>query len=109
MPPRHRFAASALAGALPQTPGIQVAPHPSKALTVAPPGGYVLDQAVAVDFDVVALVRSRLWGCAFGLSEPLSAKLHVLPVDLVARRIDLEILVDQNCGYRGLETGFPLK
>ena len=94
---------------LPQSSGIQVATQPFEALTVAPTGGYVLDRAVAVDLDVVALVRSRLLGCAFGLSEPLYAKLHVLAVDLVARRIDLEILVDQNCGYRGLDTGYPLQ
>ena len=94
---------------LPQSSGIQVATQPFEALTVAPTGGYVLDQAVAVDVHVVALVRSRLLGCAFGLSEPLYAKLHVLAVDLVARRIDLEILVDQNCGYRGLDTGYPLQ
>src|SRR2546428_7662602 len=80
-----------------------------RSLTVAPRGGYVLNQPVAVDVDVVALVRSRLLGCSFGLSEPLYAKLHVLTVDLVARRIDFEILVDQNCGYRGLDTGFPLQ
>jgi len=94
---------------LPQGSGIQVATQGFDALTVAPTGGYVLDQPVAVDVDVVALVRSRTLGCSFGLSVPLYAKLHVLTVDLVARRIDFEILVDQNCGYRGLETGFPLK
>ena len=93
---------------LPQGSGIQVATQGFDALTVAPTGGYVLDQPVAVDVDVVALVRSRILGCSFGLSVPLYAKLHVLTVDLVDRRIDFEILVDQNCGYRGLETGFPL-
>jgi len=92
---------------LPQGSGIQVATQGFDALTVAPTGGYVLDQPVAVDVDVVALVRSRTLGCSFGLSVPLYAKLHVLTVDLVARRIDFEILVDQNCGYRGLETGYP--
>jgi len=28
-------------------------------------------------------------------------------VDTTARRLDFEILVDQNCGYRGLELGLP--
>ena len=92
---------------LPQSSGIRVATTTFDALTVAPTGGYVFDQPVAVDVDVVALVRSRILGCSFGLSEPLYAKLHVLTVDLVARRIDFEILVDQNCGYRGLDTGYP--
>jgi hypothetical protein len=34
-------------------------------------------------------------------------KAHVLAIDTLARRIDLEMLVDQNCGYRGLEPGLP--
>jgi hypothetical protein len=35
------------------------------------------------------------------------AKIEVLAIDTIARRIDLQVLVDQNCGYRGLETGIP--
>src|SRR5438445_2873515 len=94
---------------LPLNSGIQVATQTFDALTIAPTGGYVRDQPVAVDVDVVTLVRSRTVGCSFGLSVPLYAKLHVLTVDLVARRIDFEILVDENCGYRGLDTGYPLQ
>jgi hypothetical protein len=30
-----------------------------------------------------------------------------LAIDTVARRIDLRVLVDQNCGYRDLEPGLP--
>ena len=37
----------------------------------------------------------------------LYAKLHVLAIDTVARRIDFEILTNVNCGYRGLEEGLP--
>ena len=37
-----------------------------------------------------------------------AAKLgRVLGVDATARRLNFEILVDQNCGYRGLEPGLP--
>jgi hypothetical protein len=89
--------------------GLQLATQVFDSIKVAPAGGYVLDQAVVVDVDVVALVRSRAVGCSFGLSEALYAKLHVLAIDLVDRRIDFEILVNQNCGYKGLEPGFPIR
>jgi hypothetical protein len=91
-----------------QASGIQRAAQPFDSVKVAPSGGYVLDQAVPVDVNVVALVRSRPVGC-LGLSEPLYAKLRVLTIDRVARRMDFEILVNQNCGYKGLEPGFPIR
>jgi hypothetical protein len=31
----------------------------------------------------------------------------VLSVDLVERRVDFQVLVNANCGYRGLEPGLP--
>jgi hypothetical protein len=37
----------------------------------------------------------------------LYGKFEVLAIDTTARRVDLRVLVDQNCGYRGLEPGFP--
>jgi hypothetical protein len=88
--------------------GLQLATQVFDSIKVAPPGGYVLDQAVPLDVDDVALVRSQAVGC-LGLSEHLYAKLHVLAIDLVDRRMDFEILVNQNCGYKGLEPGFPIR
>src|SRR3989441_1857691 len=78
---------------LPQGSGIQVATQGFDGLTVAPTGGYVLDQPVAVEVDVVALVRSRTLGCSFCLGRPPDAKPPVLPLVLVAPRIDLVVPV----------------
>ena len=45
--------------------------------------------------------------CSFGATVSLYAKLRVLRVVSTAKRLDMEILVDQNCGYRGLQPGLP--
>jgi hypothetical protein len=74
---------------------------------IAATGGYVFDKPMALDTGTVLLVRSRPTLCLFGASASLYAKLRVLGVDSTARRLDFEILVDQNCGYRGLEPGLP--
>ncbi len=76
-------------------------------ITIAPGGGWVVDTSVTADSGAVVLARSRLTVCPFGASVFYYAKLHVLQVDTAARRIDFEILVDPNCGYRGLEPGVP--
>jgi hypothetical protein len=87
--------------------GLQRSSQPFDAITLAPTGGYVFDKPVALDTGTVVLVRSRPTQCAFGVFLSLYAKLRVLGVDSTARRLDFEILVDQNCGYRGLEPGLP--
>jgi len=76
-------------------------------IKVAPTGGYVFDQPVVVDSGTVAIVRSRPINCLFGATVSLYAKLQVLAIDTIARRLDFQILVDENCGYRGLEPGIP--
>ena len=38
---------------------------------------------------------------------PQYGKLEVLQIDTVAHTITFQHLVDQNCGYRGLEPGIP--
>src|SRR2546425_9119373 len=81
---------------LPQSSGIQVATQPFEALTVAPTGGYLLDQAGAGGGDGVGVVRPRPFGCAFRLSEPPYAQLHPLPLAFFARRLHLQILLDPN-------------
>ena len=86
--------------------GLQRTSTAFAAITVAPTGGYVLDSAVTVDTGTVLYAVSRPVGCLIG-AVPLYAKLHVLSVDTAARRLQFEILVDQNCGYRGLAPGLP--
>ena len=89
-----------------QLSGLQVSTTAFAALTLAPTGGYVFDKPIALDTGTVVLVHSRPVQCSFA-TLALYAKLRVLAVDSTARRLDMEVLVDQNCGYRGLESGFP--
>jgi hypothetical protein len=53
------------------------------------------------------VLRSRPSQCIYGAIVYYYAKVQVLHIDTVARRIDLRVLADQNCGYRGLEPGIP--
>jgi hypothetical protein len=76
-------------------------------LVVAPPDGYESRQAVRLALNTVVVARSRTQTCNFGLSAGLYAKLQPLDIDLPNRRMVIRILVDQNCGYRGLQTGIP--
>ena len=90
-----------------QLSGLQHFTTPFAAIKLAPTGGYIFDKPLALDTGTVVLVRSRPTLCSFGVTVSLYAKLRVLAVDSTARRLDFEILVDQNCGYRGLELGLP--
>lgn len=79
------------------------------AITSAPLEGYVSDTAIAATPGLVFVGRSRSSNaqCVFGTALPRYGKFHVLAVDLPARTVTLELLVDLNCGYRGLEPGTP--
>ena len=87
--------------------GLQRVTTPFDTITLAPTGSYVFDKPLALDTGTIVLVRSRPTTCVFGPTVSLYAKLRVLAVDSTARRLDFEILVDQNCGYRGLAPGLP--
>jgi hypothetical protein len=92
--------------------GIQVQTASFDAITIAPGGVYVDSLPVVVDSGTVLVVRSRpvsqsaLSVCVTGIGY-LYAKLQVLAIDTLARRVDLEVLANQNCGYRGLTPGNP--
>jgi len=87
--------------------GLQRSTTPFDAVKVAPTGNYIFDKPIAVDTGTVVLVSSRPTPCVFGVTTSLYAKLRVMRVDSTARRLDFQILVNQNCGYRGLEPGLP--
>ncbi len=88
--------------------GIQVQGVPFDSVKTAPSGAYADTVAVPVDSGTVAVVHSRASRCDFtGVSVFYYGKVQVLAIDTVARRIDLRVLVDQNCGYRDLEPGLP--
>jgi len=78
----------------------------------APRDGYSVDSAVVVGLDAVFVVRSRPWagGCPFFLGTlPRYGKFRVLEIDTVDRRIEMESLVNVNCGYRQLIIGTPIR
>ncbi len=88
--------------------GILVQSKAFDAITEAPSSGYQDSVAVTMDSGTVAILHSRPVSfprCPFVVF--FYAKLQVLRVDTLARRIDYNILVDQNCGHRGLEPGIP--
>ena len=94
---------------LPAEPGVLLTDQAFDALTSAPLEGYVTDSALVVAANTVFVVRSRssTVQCALAGGLPRYGKFHVLNVDLAARTVTLEMLVDLNCGYRGLEPGTP--
>jgi hypothetical protein len=86
--------------------GIQEQRVPFDAITTAPNGEYA-DTSVNIDSGSVVVVHSRPIGtCVVGIVF-LYGKFEVLAIDTTARRVDLRVLVDQNCGYRSLEPGLP--
>ena len=89
--------------------GILVQSTSFDAITDAPTSGYVDSVAVAVDSGTVAIIRSRPTQCSFGVIVFLYAKIEVLKIDRVARRLDFRILADLNCGYRQLQPGIPTR
>ncbi len=75
----------------------------------APTEDYTPDEPLTVALGDVFLARSRnsSSGCGYLGSLPRYGKFRVLDLNVEERSITLEMLVDVNCGYRGLEPGFP--
>lgn len=87
--------------------GIQLQSVPFDAITIAPTTAYEDTTAVVIDSGTVAVLHSQATTCVYGAIVFYYGKVEVLAIDTVARRMDLQVLVDQNCGYRGLEPGIP--
>jgi hypothetical protein len=83
-------------------PGVQHSDEGFDTIDLAPSNGSLTDQKVAIAPRDVLLVRSRVI-CSIGV--PLYAKIQVLEV--ADGLLHFKVLADQNCGYRGLEPGFP--
>ncbi len=75
-------------------------------ISTAPLSGYQDSLSTVLDTGGVAIMRSRPVQCVTGVLY-YYGKLHVLAIDTTARRLDLEVLVDRNCGYHGLLPGIP--
>ena len=83
-------------------PGLQHSDEGFDSLDRAPSNGYITDEKVPIAAGDVLLVRSRVV-CSIGV--PLYAKIQILSIE--DGSLHFKILADQNCGYRGLEPGFP--
>jgi hypothetical protein len=90
-------------------PGVQRSTKAFQDIKMAPIDGYESDSALAVTANDVFLARSRtsFVGCLFFGQVSRYGKFRVLTIDLSARSITLEMLVNRNCGYRSLEVGLP--
>jgi hypothetical protein len=78
------------------------------AITVAEQTGYEPNKPLKLEVGQVMYVRSAIPNGCY-LSIPYYAKLEVLSFDSTAKSVKFRILVDINCGYRGLAPGLPTK
>jgi hypothetical protein len=93
---------------LTNNPGILLSTTEFTALQSAPLDGYVQDSTVVVEPGDVFVLKTRLSNtlCLAG-ALPRYGKFRVLAVDPQARSATFELLMDLNCGYRGLQPGTP--
>jgi len=101
---------------LPGESGIQSSNKQFADITLAPLEDYEVEDPLEVGVESVFIVRSRpdaglgAAACAFFLGRlPRYGKFRVLSIDSVERNIVMEILINANCGYRGLEVGVPIQ
>lgn len=84
-------------------PGLQRQDEPFDEILVARSNGYVTEEPVPIAVGERYVVRSRVL-CS-GLGVPLYAKIEILGFD--GNLVNLKVLANRNCGYKGLEPGFP--
>ncbi len=87
--------------------GLQTTLVPWDSILEAPESGYDRERPQVIVLGQVVLATSRLESCNFGFIRARYAKLRVLELDLTARRVKLHVIIDPNCGYRGLGPGVP--
>lgn len=73
---------------------------------LAPSVEYVAEESARLVPGDVLVLRSRFISC-FGSLLPVYAKIEVLETSLTDRSVTWQLLVNRNCGYRGLEPGPP--
>jgi hypothetical protein len=83
-------------------PGVMRRDEAFDDIDAAPSNGYATEEAVPVALGERYIVRSRIT-CNIGV--PRYAKVEV--IGLEDNSLILKVLANNNCGYRGLEPGFP--
>jgi hypothetical protein len=87
-------------------PGLLQTPIPFDSIRTAVTGdSYVVDDTVSVAAGDVFYARSRVVCSALAI--PLYGKIEILSVDPDTRSVTFRYLVDNNCGYLGLQPGLP--
>jgi hypothetical protein len=86
-------------------PGFQRRTESFEAITSAPSDGYVSDTLTPIAVGERYVVRGRITCLSLGV--PKYAKLEVLSFDETAKTVNFRILIDDNCGFKGLEPGLP--
>lgn len=84
-------------------PGLQRRSETFDEILVARSNGYVTDDTIPIAVGDRFMVRGRV-GCS-GLGVPLYAKIEVIGIE--DNLVDLKVLANTNCGYKGLEPGLP--
>jgi hypothetical protein len=92
-----------LASSTSADPGLQTRPETFDDITEARSNGYVTDSAVVVSVGERFLLRSRVICTTLGV--PQYGKLEILALD--TKSVTFQVMVDRNCGYRGLKPGLP--
>lgn len=85
-------------------PGFQLRNESFEAITLAPSNGYITDFPVPIVLGQRFVVRSRLI-CDIGV--PKYAKMEILEFNETLGLVSFRILINDNCGFRGLEPGLP--
>jgi hypothetical protein len=76
-------------------------------IQVAPTTGYEKTRATRIRAGDVVLAASRPQTCNFGFVRPRYAKLQIGSIDIATRSAVILVVIDTNCGYRGLGVGIP--
>ena len=87
-------------------PGLKPSAVDFDQLTKAARNGYTTSDSIEIAAGETYFIRSAINTCS-ALSVPLYGKLKVLFIDPVADTVRLEVLANQNCGYRALTLGIP--
>jgi hypothetical protein len=85
-------------------PGFQARSETFQDITVARSNGYVTNAAVPIALGQRYVARSRI---TCGIGVPKYAKIEIISFDDVAKIVTFRILIDDNCGFKGLEPGLP--
>jgi hypothetical protein len=75
-------------------------------MSKAPLNGYITSDTIVVAEQDRFFLRTGISICS-ALGVPLYGKLEVLDIDSVAHAVQIRVLANQNCGYRGLGLGIP--